>query len=249
MSGGHAHGVAPVERDSGDRIGSSFIAGQEIRPSDTLRKPRRIAQLELGRSDVGQIAAPDRIIHHDRLPRVSFQNPQPGDLGDHAIAHESPHAYRSIICAGHRVTHTGIQSPEGDLIRDRRHFLQLGGLAQKREQPIRLAACGGHLIHDAAGGSGHQIFDLLTEKSHLALADLDSKTGDDGLHDGDLESRRGAHPLAPGDARGNENARTFSEPGPALAHQHKEHARNIRRPVPRRILKKSASRLVIDGHA
>jgi hypothetical protein len=93
----------------------------------------------------------------------------------------------------------GVDAQEADVFWELERGLELGGLAEEAEELVFLAEETSHLVHDAAGGAGDLVFDLLAETRDGEGGELNIEVGEEVEHGGDFEGGGGTDAGAHGD--------------------------------------------------
>ena len=230
MGGRHAYRVAALRLDAGHPIGGAAEASEKVGAAQVLGYARREAVPLRGRH-VGQMTVPPRILDLDARAALGRTRGKAGQVGDDPVAHERPDPDRRVVGAGDRVAHARVDAPDGDAVGQGHGFPELGGLAQQGEESIRFAAGGSHLVHDATGGSGHEVLDLLAQKGEVVGRQGPAVGRRYRLHGRHLDGGRRAHALALGYGRRHEDIRAQGREETAFAAEGDEGSGHVGGPL------------------
>ena len=134
--------------DASGRIGGATVPRQKLGALHALRQDALEARRKLSRGNVGEIAAPERIVDLDAV--TDDASVKPCNVSDHAIAHERRGSHGAVVGAGDGMSHARIDSVEAIALGNRDVPFDRRRLAAESQQTVALSARARHLIHDAA---------------------------------------------------------------------------------------------------
>ena len=228
----HPHRIVALSINARHGVGRAREARQEFAAADPFRQACTIILLEFRRCNVGYITIPARVCDADAPRHLCCVSFQARHRGHHPITHKRADAHRAVIRARHRMAYARINAPHRQFIGDGDSALQLGGLTEQREQPVRFAA----------RGADDKVLDLLAEQGRLARINLHVECSGDCPHHGDFDGGGRADAFAFRHARINQQARAAIEAHAALSHQNEKRARRVSRPARLRLALKVIAR-------
>ena len=175
---------------------------------------------------------PPVILDTDVPRAAAVGDRQAREVGEHAIAHERADADVAVIGAGHGVSYSGVEPPDGEAVGQRNRPLELGRLTEECHEGSCLTADRRHLIHHAARRADDQVLHLLATDCLHAGGDMQAPRRQHGLHGRGLDGGRRADALALRHVGLDEERRAAVEGEALLSGKHVKYPGDVRRPMP-----------------
>ena len=136
MRGGRPDGVAAVGIDRRHAVGGAAVAFQEHGAAERVGDVGLVL-VERRAADVGEVAAPARVVHDHVALALAGRDGQAREIGEDPIAHERADAHGRVVAAGDRVADARVDAEHRKPGGQPQRRAQFGRLTQQRHQVAR----------------------------------------------------------------------------------------------------------------